>query len=103
MIIELGRYNQTIRDKRFFCPLYGSNQKEEVHFLFLPDCSKYAVIRNNCYTIKSRLIPNVTQLLVYVLINKLMNSSNLNFISKLFFFLYKNIFIRISRLKFATF
>ena len=76
-MIELSRYNQTIRDKKFFCPLYGSNQKEEVNFLFL-HCSKYAVInfRNNCYTIKSRLIPNVTQLLVYVLINELMNSSN---------------------------
>ena len=76
-MIELSRYNQTIRDKKFFCPPYGSNQKEEVHFLFL-HCSKYAVInfRHNCYTIKSRLIPNVTQLLVYVLIKELMNSSN---------------------------
>ena len=83
-MIELGRYNQTIRDKTFFCPLYGSNQKEEVLFLFL-HCSKYAVIRNNCCTIKSRLIPNVTQLLVYVLTNKLMNSSNSDFISTLFF------------------
>ena len=85
-MIELSRYNQTIRDKKFFCPLYGSNQKEEVHFLFLHS-SKYAVIRNNCCTIKSKLIPNVTQLQVYVLINELMNSSNSDFISKLLFFI----------------
>ena len=85
-MIELSRYNQTIRDKKFFCPLYGFNQKEEVHFLFLHS-SKYTVIRNNCCTIKSKLIPNVTQLQVYVLINELMNSSNSDFISKLLFFI----------------
>ena len=71
-MIELGRYNQTIRDKKFFCPLYGSNQKEEVHFLFLRS-SKYSMIRNNCYTINSRLILNVTQLPAYVLIDELIN------------------------------
>ena len=73
-MIELGRYNQNTRDNRN-CPFCGSNQiEDEIHFLF--NCSKYTLIRNDFYNKIKILIPNITELPVSVLINKLMNSAN---------------------------
>ena len=70
-MIEVGRYNQTTTVHRN-CPFRGSNQKDEIHFLF--NCSKYSLIRNNFYNKVKTLIPNITQLPMNVLINKLMNT-----------------------------
>ena len=74
MRTELDRYNQTTRDKSN-CPFCEFSQiEDEIHFLF--NCSKCFLIRNNFYNKVKILIPNITQLPVEVLINKLMNTSN---------------------------
>ena len=57
------------------CPFCGSNPIEyKVHFLF--HCPTYSMIRNKFYYKVKTLIPNITELPVNGLINKLMNSSN---------------------------
>ena len=77
MRAELGRYNQTTRDKRN-CPFCGFSQiEDEIHFLF--NCSTFSLIGNNFCNKTKFLIPNIThamQLLVNVFINELMNTSN---------------------------
>ena len=73
-MIEIGRYNQTTKDNRYyhFC---GCNViEDEVHFLF--QCPTYSMIRNKFYYKVKTLIPNITQLPINGLINELMNSSN---------------------------
>lgn len=56
-----------------FC---GSNKiEDEVHFLF--NSSKYSMIRNKFYNNVKILILNISQLLVNVLINELMDTSNI--------------------------
>ena len=47
--------------------------EDEVYFLL--NCSKYSLIRNKFYN-EVKLIPNITQLPVNVLINELINTSN---------------------------
>ena len=75
LMIEIGRDNQTTKDKGH-CPFCGCNVIEyEVHFLF--QCpSTYSRIRNKFYYKVKTLIPNIIQLPINSLINKLMNSSN---------------------------
>ena len=71
----MGRYKQTKKDNRH-CPFCGSYPIEDVvHFLFR--CPIYSMIRNNFYNKIKTLITNTTQLPVNVLINELMNSSQL--------------------------
>ena len=75
LMIEIGRDNQTTKDKGH-CPFCGCNViEDEVHFLF--QCpSTYSMIRNKFYYKVKTLIPNIIQLPINSLINKLMNSSN---------------------------
>ena len=75
LMIEIGRDNQTTKDKGH-CPFCGRNViEDEVHFLF--QCpSTYSMIRIKFYHKVKTLIPNIIQLPVNSLINKLMNSSN---------------------------
>ena len=83
LIIGHSRYNQTIRDKIVIFVLFMDPIKKKTKFTLF-----FCIVlntRNNCYTIKSRLIPNVTQLPAYVLINELRDSSNSDFISTLFY------------------
>ena len=47
---------------------------DEVHFLF--QCPSYSIIWNKFYYKVKTLIPNITQLPINGLINKVMNSSN---------------------------
>ena len=73
-MIEINRYNQITMDYRH-CPFCGFNLiEDEVHFLF--HCPTYSMIRNKFYYKVKTLIPNITELPVNGLINKLMNSSN---------------------------
>ena len=74
-MIEIGRYNQTITKDNRHCPFCGCNViEDEVHFLF--QCPTYSMIRNKFYCKVKTLIPNIIQLPINSLINKLMNSSN---------------------------
>ena len=74
LMIEIGRYNQPTNNNRH-CPFCGCNViEDEVHFLF--QCPTYSMIRNKFYYKVKTLIPNITELPVNGLINKLMNSSN---------------------------
>ena len=61
LMIEIGRDNQTTKDKGH-CPFCGCNViEDEVHFLF--QCpSTYSMIRNKFYYKVKTLIPNITQL-----------------------------------------
>ena len=71
---EHSKYNQTTRDKIVIFVLFMDPIKKKKKFTLF-----FCIVlntRNNCYTIKSRLIPNVTQLPVYVLISELMNSNS---------------------------
>ena len=73
-MIEIGRYNQTIKDNSH-CPFCGCNViKDKVHCLF--QCPTYSMISNKFYYKVKTLIPNITQLPINGLINELMNSSN---------------------------
>ena len=64
----------TTKDNRH-CPFCGCNViEDEVHFLL--QCPTHSMIRNKFYYKVKTLIPNITQLAINVLINKLMNSSN---------------------------
>ena len=73
-------------------------KRTKLTFFFCVVLNIYPMIRNNCYTIKSRLIPNVTQLPAYLLIDGLTDSSNSDFISTLF--LNTLFFIRIYSLEY---
>ena len=73
-MIEIDRYNQTMKDNRH-CPFCRYNViEDEVHFLF--QCPTYSVIRSKFYYKVKTLIPNITQLPINGLINELMNSSD---------------------------
>ena len=74
LMIEIDRYNQTLKDNRH-CPFCRYNViEDEVHFLF--QCPTYSVIRSKFYYKVKTLIPNITQLPINGLINELMNSSD---------------------------
>ena len=70
-MIEIGRYNQTMKDNRH-CPFCGCNViEDEVDFLF--QCPTYSMIRNKFYYKVKTPIPNITQLPINGLINELMH------------------------------
>ena len=67
LVIEIGRYNQTIKDNRY-CPFCGSNLiEDEAHFCF--HCPTYSMIRNKFFYKVKTLIPNITQLPINGLIS----------------------------------
>ena len=77
LMIEIGRYNQTITKDNRHCPFCGCNViEDEVHFLFQCRGPTYSMIRNKFYYKVKTLIPNITQLPINGLINELMNSSD---------------------------
>ena len=71
-MLELGRYNQTTRNNRYYS-VCGSNQiKDEVRFLF--HCSIYSMIMNNFYN-----------KVKFLMINELMNSSWFTYMHGIYF------------------
>ena len=77
LMIEIGRYNQTITKDNRHCPFCGCNVIEDkVHFLFQCRGPTYSLIRNKFYYKVKTLMPNITQLPINGLINELMNPPN---------------------------
>ena len=70
--ITLSRYNQTTRDNGN-CHLCGSSKKK-TKFTFFFVVLKVLCLGNNFYDKVKTLIPNITQLLVKVLINEMISS-----------------------------
>ena len=75
LMMETGRYNQTSRNDRFFCPIFNSSIiKDEFHFLF--HCPKYSIPREKFYNQIQQNFVDFNQLSYTELIIKLMNSHN---------------------------
>ena len=75
LMMETGRYNQTFRNDRFFCPICNSSIiKDEFHFLF--HCPKYSIPREKFYNQIQQNFVDFNQLSYTELIIKLMNSQN---------------------------
>ena len=77
--IKLSRYNQTTRDNGN-CHLCGSSKKK-TKFTFFFVVLKVLCLGNNFYNKVKTLIPNITQLLVNVLINEMISDSSNYFIN----------------------